>query len=211
MIRIGVIDDEEEQFNLIREKFDIYGGLNNIDFDLSYGIDYTKKEEVIDWILDEHLDCVIIDFRLLIKFEFSGVELINYIQDKLTNFPCVILTARKADVEDTKLVVKPLIYDKDEIITNSAESNEIQKFIENIQDYITVYKNQLSEKKKKYLELIKKYEEKKINDEEYNELTLLQRILVSYGIIEYFPLKDMGTDIENELVNILDTIKKIIE
>lgn len=211
MIKIGVIDDEQEQFDLISEKFDIYGSLNNIEFEVIYGIDYQKKEAVINWILDEHLDCLIIDFRLLMKFEFSGVELINYIQDKLSNYPCVILTAKKTDVQDTKLVIKPLIYDKNEIIANSVDSQEIKMFIENIQDYIVVYKNQLEEKKKTYCELMKKYEENKIKYDEQQELILLQRILVSYGMIEFFPLSDKGKDIENELGDILKKIKNVIK
>lgn len=209
MYRIGVFDDEKDQIDLIEEKFELYGLKNNIEFEIIKSLEYDlrEKDKVVEWILNKKLDSIIMDFKTLGIYNFSGVELINYINNILIGFPCILLTARKEEVKHLELVVDSLIYDKSEVLSESIESEALVDFIEKLLHKIKIFKNQLSKNEEIYKDLLERHK-KGINTEgEEKELKSIHKILVSYEIIEDIPLESNVIQIEKELENLISKLQ----
>lgn len=207
--RIGVLDDEKDQLDLIEEKFELYGLKNNIVFEIIKSLEFEMKEKdsVIEWILDEKLDAIIMDFKTLGVYNFSGNELINYIGNVLIGFPCILLTARKEEVRELELVVDSLIYDKSEVIMQSVDSCDLKAFINKLLNNIKVFKNNLIKNEVKYRELLTKREKGEITKYEEKEIKLIQKILSAYEIVEDIPLDSNIIKIEKDIENLISDLK----
>lgn len=213
MFKIGVFDDERAQYDLIKEKLEMYGADNNIEFEILNSLDYKlngrekNKDKVVQWILDEQIDAIIIDYKTYIEYGFNGIELINYINTILIGFPCVILTAWKGDVESKSLVQNYLIYDKNEVLVKSIFEEEFKTFIDKIINQIKVFKNQLKINEEKYRVLYNEYNNGNISEHKKIELEALHRVLASYDIIENIPLDNNVKEIEKEIGDLIAKIK----
>lgn len=213
MYRIGIFDDEKQQCDLIEEKFELYSLKYNEEFEVFKSLNFKledrekDKEAVIEWILNERLDAIIMDFKTLGEYSFSGVELINYINTILIGFPCILLTAWKEEVKDLALVADYLIYDKSEVLSESIGTPEMKIFIEKLVNQINVFKNQLKINEGKYKNLFKEYTEGTITVARKNELEALHKILVAYDIIEDIPVDSNIVKIEKELEDLISKIE----
>lgn len=213
MFKIGVFDDERAQCELIEEKFEMYGDNNNIEFEVLNSLDYKlagrekNKDKVVQWILNEQIDAIIIDYKTYVEYGFNGIELINYINTILIGFPCVILTAWKGDVVSTSLVSDYLIYDKSEVLVKSIFSEQFKIFIDKIINQINIFKNQLNVNEEKYKLLYDEYKNGSISEHKKIELEVLHRVLVSYDIIENISLDSNVKEIEKEIGDLISKIK----
>lgn len=213
MYRIGIFDDEKQQCDLIEEKFELYSLKYNENFEIFKSLDFDledrekDKEAIIEWILNAKLDAIIMDFKTLGEYSFSGVELINYINKILIGFPCILLTAWKEEVKDLTLVADYLIYDKSEVLSKSIETKEIKIFIEKLINQIKVFKNQLKANEDKYRVLFKEYTDETITVARKNELKVLHKILVAYDIIEDIPIDSNVMKIEKDIADLISKIE----
>ena len=86
MYRIGFIDDDRDSYN------DYQVRLARKRIELLYPDGITEMPEIVDWLLSNSIKCFIIDYKLNNKFKFLGTELITYINLKVPDLPCLILT-----------------------------------------------------------------------------------------------------------------------
>ncbi|MEI3522549.1 MAG: hypothetical protein V8Q40_16760 [Anaerosacchariphilus sp.] len=95
-------------------------------------------EAVKNWIIQEHIKCLLIDYQLSSKYDFNGTEFAFYLKDKLPGFPYLFMTSYPEDSVDEKLVVKNAIYDRKIL---DAHEEEFTEFCEQLKQMTEVYDN----------------------------------------------------------------------
>ena len=106
MYKVGYIDDSAKTFT------NYTYGLLEYDIELICTNEKMSKVQLVNWVLDNQIEAVMIDYKLNPKFEFVGTELIAYLNDKLPGLQCVVLTSYKSNSLEEKLVPKGLTYDR---------------------------------------------------------------------------------------------------
>lgn len=216
MYVIGFIDDEESVYKSYRRKFSFYNRkIDNEDEKISFIQINIKNNftEIVDQILNEHIECVLIDNKMTTQKgeNLIGAELLKFINSTLVDLPCIMLTSWVLDAEDTELVYKPMIYDK-EIMTKELDSIEFKDFIKMIEHCIKVFRKRKELDYEIYLKLFEKYSNNKLdNSKEYEELTSKHRLLVAYNLIENVPIEALNAVINDKLDNIIDDLEKLLE
>ena len=77
MYKVGYIDDSAKTFT------NYTYGLLEYDIELICTNEKMSKVQLVNWVLDNQIEAVMIDYKLNPKFEFVGTELIAYLNDKL--------------------------------------------------------------------------------------------------------------------------------
>lgn len=118
MYRIGFIDDDLDSYEDYRVR------LARKDIELLYPDGITEMPEMIEWILSNGIKCFIVDYKLNNKYKFLGTELIAYINAKVPDLPCLILTNYPEESIRENLVIINLIEDR-----NVLAANDIEEFV----------------------------------------------------------------------------------
>ena len=93
MYRIGYIDDEPNQYkNYARKISRRYPDIELILFE-----DCATKEDFVEKIYEVQAEVLLIDYKMAGKYGFNGTTLINYINDRVRDLECFILTAVEQD------------------------------------------------------------------------------------------------------------------
>ena len=71
--RIGFVDDFEDMIEKYIKKF------RRSDIEVIYADDCLTFEDIFEWILDNKINYLLVDYKLQQKYDFSGSELIRYI------------------------------------------------------------------------------------------------------------------------------------
>ena len=87
MCKIGFVDDDRDSYEDYKVR------LARKDIELLYPDDCDEMSEIIEWILSNGIKCLIIDYKLNLKFKFFGTELVAYINVKIPDLPCLIVSA----------------------------------------------------------------------------------------------------------------------
>ena len=135
MYKIALIDDCEDQY----ENYKYRLGKKGIDLlFMEYKEDY---KEIINWLLDNQIQFVLIDYKLDLQYNFCGSQLMQYINNAVPDLQCVLFTSNTVDDD---LVMDRLKIDKSVFNTDGKEYIE---FIETIKQAVNVF-----EKRKKMIE-----------------------------------------------------------
>jgi hypothetical protein len=151
---LGIIDEEksevEEFFRFFEEAF------APVEIEL-----VNDKQDIIQNIIDEQVDAVVIDYKLMehgcSPLTFNGNELLKELNDRLDNFPAFIMTnyppdARKHRIDPFRIVSKEFMQpDK-----NKPQYEKGQELIKTIKALIKNYKDDLADKEERLLTLINK-------------------------------------------------------
>lgn len=216
MYVIGFIDDEEDVYKSYERKFSHYNRkVDNDDEKISFVQINIRNDftEIVDQILNEHIECVLIDNKMTNQKgeNLVGAELLKFINSILVDLPCIMLTSWVLDAESTELVYKPMIYDK-EIMTKELESIEFKEFINTIKHCIKVFRKRRELDYEIYLKLFEKYSNNKLNNsKEYEELISKHKLLSAYNLIEDVPIDALNVVINDKLDNIIDDLEKLLE
>ena len=204
MYILGIIDDDKEQFRLFSRRF------KNLNKDIkSIFVEKCNScEDVYNWIIDNKIECLLVDFKLLDLYQFNGAELVDYINSKIPDLPCIVLTSFKEDAEDEKLVMEPLIFEKS-IMYKEKGSQEIEKFINQLTHAIEVFRNRMKKNEEEYRLLLRRKEE--LNSTEYERLQDLFKLLKSYRIIDNISIASIDSVVSNKIDSLILKIDKIIE
>ncbi|GAA0780151.1 hypothetical protein [Hathewaya limosa] len=205
MYNIGLIDDEYEQLKRYQKRFKSI----NKDIVISSVEGCHTCEDVVQWILNNRIECLLVDYKLVNKFSFTGAELINCINNKIGDLPCVILTSHKEDAEDEKLVLKLLIFDK-ELIGKERTSSELQEFIAMIIHAIEVFRKRFQLKKERYEALLQKAQKDVLNFKEKEQLEDLFKALRSYDIIDDVSVVSINKQVEDKVDNLINKIDELL-
>lgn len=204
MYNLGMVDDDQQQFSTFKRRF------RNINKEISITLadNCETYQEIYNWIIDQKIECLLVDHKLANQYNFNGVELVNYISSKIPDLPCVILTSYTEDAESEKLVIKPLIFDKS-LMGEKKDSEKLNAFINLVTHGVDVFRNRMELNKAEYTTLLENKEN--LNPEEYNRLEDLFHILKSYGIIDEVSVISLNDKFQKEIDKLMDKLDKIID
>lgn len=201
---IGIIDDESRIAN--ENKLILEASDEDLRVEVYDGC--LTNNETLEWILDNGIECAIIDYTMHAVAIENGIELTYYIDNVLQGFPCVILTAFKGDASESGLKLLPniKIYEKD---TLERDDKVAKEFIKTIKILIDSFKNRMNLNEKRYATLLEEYKNNYLPEEHLKELTALDKILKAYNYIDDVTLKARKNDVEEMLSEMLDNIRKL--
>lgn len=208
MYRIGYFDDENREYDNYKVDFEYHN------IDLIKVSDIKTKSELREYILNEKLDGIIIDYDLSKIHSdelIDGNALVRYLNIEIPDFPSIILTSFAADSRNENTVINALILDRD-IMTNDVDGAEYTNFINTIINLIMVFKKRLSLNVEEYQTLISKRKSNKmLTPIEEQRLINLYKILYSYDLIDEINPLLLTPSLGQKLDQVLESIKKITE
>lgn len=198
MYRVALIDDVEDQY----PKYKIRLSKKEIELVfMDFKPDYS---EIVEWILDEKIEFVLIDYKLEQKYDFQGSQLMQYINNSIPDLQCVLFTSNTADDD---LVMDNLKIDKNVFSSTGEEFNE---FIETIKQAIKVFRNRKENTLKEYRKLQEKQKDEKLSVSEIEQMKNFYKILVSYGMVEKIPEEMLDTNIEEKIDKLIGEVEEYI-
>ena len=200
MYRIGFIDDdrdsyEDYQVRLARKKIE-----------LLYPDGITEMPEILEWLLSNGIKCFIIDYKLNNKFKFLGTELITYINLKVPDLPCLILTNYPEESINENLVIINLIEDR-----NVLAADDIEEFVKKIKQAVDVFETRLHRYHIDYEILLKAKKNGSISAIEEEQFIDLYKLLRAYGEIDDLPIQLLSSEVNQKIDEILGRVNVLVE
>lgn len=198
MYKIALIDDCEDQY----ENYKYRLGKKGIDLlFMEYKEDY---KEIINWLLDNQIQFVLIDYKLDLQYNFCGSQLMQYINNAVPDLQCVLFTSNTVDDD---LVMDRLKIDKSVFNTDGKEYIE---FIETIKQAVNVFEKRKKMIEEQYLKLKNKKDSGKITALEEEELVSYYKILSSYGIVEKIPEEMLSPKVEKKIDKLISEVEEYL-
>lgn len=152
VVKIGIFDDDSNKISYIKsflsieykseskERNEKYSNFefNIIELELN-----NNKDEVLESIIDNSIDFIIIDYSLSDNpdINYTGVDLANFIDDNMNDFPLAILTSYEDDLYDKDIFSPFKVFSYKRYMEEESERNE---FIYKIIEEVLQYKRKLS-------------------------------------------------------------------
>lgn len=201
MYIVGYIDDESDEIA------DYVKRLARRDIEMKIAPEGTQQQ-IKQWIVEEHIACMIIDYRLEGKYDFVGTELFTYLNDELPGLPCIILTNYTDSSASENKVVQNCIMDRSIM---DGDEKGFSKLCEMLKQSTEVFTNNLNKYKQKFEILYRKKTDGSITPEEEEELMGVFRILRSYGEIDDISAELLTTKISKSIDSVLEKLDKLLE
>lgn len=199
MCRVALIDDIEDQY----EKYKIRLKKKNIELIfMDFIQDYAK---IVEWLLEQKIEFVLIDYKLDTKYRFQGSQLMQYINNEIPDLQCVLFTSNTADDD---LVMSKLKISKS--VFNSR-GEEFEDFINTIKQAVKVFRNRMNASLIEYQTMQKRKEEQEMSAHELEEMYSIYKRLQSYGFVEYVPKEYFNSNIEDKIDNLIKVVENYIE
>lgn len=200
MYRIGFIDDDRDSY----EDYQVRLARKNIE--LLYPDGITEMPEIIEWLLSNGIKCFIIDYKLNNKFKFLGTELITYINWKVPDLPCLILTNYPEESINENLVIINLIEDR-----NVLAANDIEEFVRKIKQAVDVFETRLHKYHIDYENLLKAKKNGSISAIEEEQFIDLYKLLRAYGEVDDLPIQLLSSEVNQKIDEILGRVNVLVE
>ena len=200
MYRIGFIDDDRNSYEDYRVR------LARKDIELLYPDGITEMPEIIEWLLSNGIKCFIIDYKLNNKFKFLGTELITYINLKVPDLPCLILTNYPEESINENLVIINLIEDR-----NVLAANDIEEFVRKIKQAVDVFETRLHKYHIDYENLLKAKKNGSISAIEEEQFIDLYKLLRAYGEVDDLPIQLLSSEVNQKIDEILGRVNVLVE
>lgn len=198
-MNIALIDDSKRQYEKYRARLE-FKGINLIF--MEYIQEYDK---IIQWLLDNEIKFVLIDYKLDNKYQFEGSNLMHYIDNAIPDLQCALFTS---NIPDDDLVMNCQMIDKNVFNTRGEEYD---KFINSIKQAVLVFENRQKISLKEYNELLEKRKNKELNASEIERMQELYKRLYSYGLVEYMPKEYFETNIEDKIDELIKIVEEYID
>ena len=199
-MKIGFLDDESEAFADYNKRLSKYG------IELLFVEDCVDKEDVLNWIINNEIQLLLVDYMLSELYDFNGTELIYYLNDKIPDFTCLILTSHTNDSSKENLVTNNLIIDKNELGARNL-TNVVERFKQSAEVYI----NRIKLKEEEYRELKDKKETSNLNVDEEEKFLFLYRILKAYGVVDDLPEQFLKPESEKKIDALLQKLDEFLK
>ena len=200
MYRIGLTDDDRDSY----EDYQVRLARKNIE--LLYPDGITEMPEIIEWLLSNGIKCFIIDYKLNNKFKFLGTELITYINLKVPDLPCLILTNYPEESINENLVIINLIEDR-----NVLAANDIEEFVRKIKQAVDVFETRLHKYHIDYENLLKAKKNGSISAIEEEQFIDLYKLLRAYGEVDDLPIQLLSSEVNQKIDEILGRVNVLVE
>lgn len=194
MCRVALIDDEKEYVDQYQKILKHYG-IDLIFMEYENGTSYSK---ILEWLLDNRIEFVLVDYKLSMKYEFQGSELIQYLNNAIPDLQCVLFTSNTTDDD---LVLEKLKIDKNVF----SDKEKLEDFINTIKQGTKVFNNRMQSTIIEYQELLGR--KNKLSSTERELFSNKYKILESYGLVESLPKEYFEKNLESKL----DTLLKKLE
>ena len=198
-MNIALIDDSKRQYDKYKTRLELKG--INLIF-MEYIQEYDK---IIQWLLDNEIKFVLIDYKLDDKYEFEGSNLMHYIDNAIPDLQCALFTS---NIPDDDLVMNCQMIDKNVFNTRGEK---FDKFIDRVKQAVTVFENRQKISLKEYNELLEKKKKTELNVFEIERMEELYKRLYSYGLVEYMPKEFFETNIEEKIDELIKVVEKYID
>lgn len=201
MYKVGIIDDTDELLDDYKVR------LKRKAIELVVAPE-GSMENIKEWIVQEQIKCILIDYQLSSKYDFNGTELAFYLEDTLQGMPYLILTSYPEDSVDEKLVVKNAICDRSVMDKTGDEFND---FCEQLKQMTEVFDNTLKKYKEKYEKILKEKQERKLSVEEEEELMDVFRILKAYREVDEVPAEMLKSSFSGQIDLVLSQLDALLK
>ncbi len=199
---IGFVDDLEDMIAKYIKKF------KRSDIDVIYAENCLTFKDIFEWILDNKINYLLVDYKLQQKYDFSGSELIRYINNKVPDLHCIIFSSVN-DINDD-LVMKNNIKEKS-IIELRIDDPKYKEFIAEIKDGAKVFETRKQISLEEYKDLLTiKITKGFKNAADEERFIFLYKILVSYGLIDKIPSELLKSTVEEKIDILLDKLNKYV-
>ena len=201
MYKVGIVDDTDEllddyKVRLKREAIELIVAPEG------------SMGDIKEWIVQEKIKCILIDYQLSSKYDFNGTELAFYLEDALQGMPYLILTSYPKDSVDEKIVVKNAICDRSVMDKTGDEFND---FCEQLKQMTEVFDNTLKKYKEKYEKILKEKQERKLSVEEEEELMDVFRILKAYREVDEVPAEMLKSSFSGQIDLVLSQLDALLK
>lgn len=201
MYKVGIVDDMDEllddyKVRLKREAIELIVAPEG------------SMGDIKEWIVQEKIKSILIDYQLSSKYDFNGTELAFYLEDALQGMPYLILTSYPKDSVDEKIVVKNAICDRSIMDKTGDEFND---FCDQLKQMTEVFDNTLKKYKEKYEKILKEKQKRNLSVKEEEELMDIFRILKAYREVDEVPAEMLKSSFSGQIdlvLNQLDTLLK---
>ena len=201
MYKVGIVDDTDEllddyKVRLKREAIELIVAPEG------------SMGDIKEWIVQEKIKSILIDYQLSSKYDFNGTELAFYLEDALQGMPYLILTSYPKDSVDEKIVVKNAICDRSIMDKTGDEFND---FCDQLKQMTEVYDNTQKKYKEKYEKILKEKQKRNLYVKEEEELMDIFRILKAYREVDEVPAEMLKSSFSGQIdlvLNQLDTLLK---
>lgn len=198
--KVGFIDDESVNYE------DYAKRLKRRDICLLFYNGNSTSEDIINWIINEELQCLLIDYDLRKKFSYNGTDLLFEINQVLPDFPCIMLTNYPEQSKDEKLVSNRLIWDREKM--NAPDLTEI---IDSINNEISVYLKRKDALYEQYGTLLEKREKAVLTASEEERFFLLHALFSRYGETDDIPAQLLSSDTNKKLDSLIERMSRLLE
>lgn len=197
---IGYIDDNLNTFGDYAELLENYVHLKLVE-------NCNTIQDTYQWILDNKIECFIADYKLSDKYTFNGTELIEFLNKKLPDLVCIILTNYPCDSISENLVSSILIKDRNVALNNF---DNIDIFGKELKQSSEVFNKRLKNLEQEFSLLLKKKYDKLISAEEDEYFYNIYTILKAYNKVDDLPNEIFKTEISDKIDKILELADKCI-
>ena len=215
---IGIVDDDATKItqlitylrlgwndiegNLIKEKYkDVK--LNPMELELK-----DNLTEMVKKVYESKLDALIIDYKLSSQqnISYTGIELVEAIQEKLFQFPIFVLTSYQDDLFLKECFDVYQVFEFDRYINDKDERIELNS---KIVEQIKKYRNSILSWKKELFELLPNGGKNCKIDERIIELdTRIEKRIDGVSSLSEKMKADLG---QNRIQTLIDKIDKLID
>lgn len=198
--KVGFIDDIEEMIQKYIKR------LNRCNIEVVYAKDCATYEDIFNWILDNQIQYLLVDYNLTLKYEFTGSQLIHYINNKLPDLPCIIFSSVQEINDD--LVIRNLIKEKS-VLESKFDSPEFIEFIDEMKNGAKVFETRKDKSLEEYKMLLGVKEKTGFKkSEEEDRFIYLYRILSSYGMVDKISPELIKSSVENKIDSLLEKLNE---
>lgn len=201
MCTIGYIDDENDLIS------DYIKRLKRRNIELQVA-PVGNMSEVRQWIVNNNIQCMIIDYQLKAKYNFFGTELFSYLYDELPGLPCIVLTSFTDSSINENIVIKNCIIDRSIMDKSGSEFDE---FCDMLKQATKVFKTNKNKYTVKYNELYQKRLNGTILPDEEEELFSVFRILRAYGEVDDISAQLLTTKVDVALDAVLGKLDELLK
>lgn len=200
MFKVGYVDDEVTAFRDYKTR------LKRRDIELDFVDNCSSLEDIYDWILNNTIECLIVDHKLTAKYDFHGTKVVAYINSQIPDLPCIILTNYPEDSTNDNLVVKNLIFDR-----NIMSSDDLSEIVETIKQAVNVFRNRMTMHTEEYAKLYELQRSGKLTAVEEETFFDLYKILRAYGEVDDIPTSLLKTDVNYKIDSLMNKLDKLID
>lgn len=198
-MNIALIDDSRRQYEKYKTRLE-FKGINLI------FMEYIQEyDQIIQWLLDNEIKFVLIDYKLDDKYEFEGSKLMHYIDNAIPDLQCALFTS---NIPDDNLVMDCQMIDKNVFNTRGEV---FDKFVDRIKQAVKVFDNRQKISLNEYKDLLEKKKNKELSASEIERMEELYKRLYSYGLVEYMPKEFFETNLEEKVDELIKVVEKYID